>query len=39
MKPELFALASLVNGFVFVVFVVMYVLMRTGIVRFGYRGK
>ena len=39
LKPELFALASLVNGFVFVVFVVMYVLMRTGIVRFGYRGK
>jgi ABC-type spermidine/putrescine transport system permease subunit II len=36
--PELFALAALVNGFVFVVFAVMYVLMRYGIVRFGYRG-
>jgi len=36
--PELFALAALVNGFVFTVFAVMYVLMRFGIVRFGYRG-
>ena len=39
LKPELFALAALVNGLVFVVFVVMYVLMRMGVVRFGYRGK
>ena len=39
LKPELFALAALVNGFVFIVFVVMYLLMRTGLVRFGYRGK
>ncbi len=38
-KPELFALAALVNGLVFVVFVAMYVLMRMGVVRFGYRGK
>jgi len=37
--PELFALAALVNAFVFVVFVAMYVLMRFGIVRFGYRGQ
>jgi len=37
LKPELFALAALVNGLVFVVFVVMYLLMRTGLVRFGYR--
>ncbi len=36
--PELFALAALVNGFVFTVFAVMYLLMRFGIVRFGYRG-
>lgn len=36
--PELFALAALVNGAVFFVFAVMYVLMRTGTVRFGYRG-
>ena len=36
--PELFALAALVNGFVFLVFAVMYLLMRFGIVRFGYRG-
>jgi|GEM_PF-211726 len=36
--PELFALAALTNGLVFTVFAVMYVLMRTGIVRFGYRG-
>lgn len=39
LKPALFALAALVNGLVFVVFVAMYVLMRTGLVRFGYRGK
>lgn len=37
--PELFALASLVNAFVFVVFVIMYLLMRFGIVKFGYRGQ
>lgn len=36
--PELFALAALTNGLVFVVFAVMYALMRTGIVKFGYRG-
>jgi ABC-type spermidine/putrescine transport system permease subunit II len=36
--PELFALATLVNAFVFAVFAVMYLLMRFGIVRFGYRG-
>jgi hypothetical protein len=28
----------LTNGLVFVLFALMYVLMRTGIVRFGYRG-
>ena len=39
LRPELFALASLVNVFVFVVFAVMYVLMRTGLVKFGYRGR
>lgn len=39
LKPELFALAALVNGLVFVVFVVMYLLMRTGLVRFGYRER
>jgi len=39
LKPELFALAALVNGLVFVVFVVMYLLMRTGLVRFGYRDE
>lgn len=37
--PELFALAALVNFFVFVVFAVMYGLMRTGLVKFGYRGR
>lgn len=36
--PELFALAALTNGLVFALFAAMYVLMRTGIVRFGYRG-
>lgn len=37
--PELFAVAALTNAFVFTVFAVMYVLMRTGIVKFGYRGQ
>jgi len=37
--PELFALAALTNGLVFTVFAVMYGLMRSGIVRFGYRGR
>lgn len=36
--PELFALAALTNGLVFTVFAVMYALMRSGIVKFGYRG-
>jgi ABC-type spermidine/putrescine transport system permease subunit II len=37
--PELFALATLTNALVFAVFGGMYVLMRTGIVKFGYRGR
>ena len=37
--PELFALAALANVFVFAVFAVMYGLMRTGLVKFGYRGQ
>jgi ABC-type spermidine/putrescine transport system permease subunit II len=37
--PELFALAALTNALVFTIFAVMYVLMRTGIVKFGYRGR
>ena len=36
-KPELFALAALTNGLVFIVFAVMYVLMRTRLVTFGHR--
>jgi ABC-type spermidine/putrescine transport system permease subunit II len=39
LKPELLAMASLVNGLVFVVFAILYLLMRTGLVRFGYRGR
>jgi ABC-type spermidine/putrescine transport system permease subunit II len=38
LEAELFALAACVNGIVFLAFVVIYVLMRLGIVRFGYRG-
>jgi ABC-type spermidine/putrescine transport system permease subunit II len=37
--PELFALASLTNGLVLAVFIAMYILMTTGLVRFGYRGR
>jgi spermidine/putrescine transport system permease protein len=36
-KPELYALASAVNLAVFVALAVMFVLMKTGLVRFGYR--
>ena len=39
LSPELFALASMTNALVFIVFVVMYVLMRTGLMNFGYRGR
>ena len=39
LSPELFALASVTNALVFVVFVVFYVLMRTGLVKFGYRRR
>jgi len=38
LEAELFALAALVNGVVFLSFVVIYTLIRLGIVRFGYRG-
>ena len=38
-KSELLALTALVNGFVFIVFAILYVFMRTGLVRFGYRGE
>jgi ABC-type spermidine/putrescine transport system permease subunit II len=38
LEPELFALAAVVNFTVFLAFVVIYILMRLGIVRFGYRG-
>ena len=37
--PELFALAALVNAFVFAIFAAMYGLMKTGLVKFGYRGQ
>ena len=37
--PELFALAALVNFVVFVIFGIMYLLMRYRIVQFGYRGR
>ena len=33
--PELFAIAAMTNALVFAVFAAMYVLMRTGIVKFG----
>ena len=37
--PELFAMAALVNFFVFAIFAIMYGLMRTGLVKFGYHGQ
>lgn len=37
LRSELFALATLVNIVIFVVLAVMYALMRTGTMKFGYR--
>lgn len=36
--PELFAIAAMTNALVFFIFAAMYILMRTGVVKFGYRG-
>lgn len=36
-KPELYALASLVNAFVFAVLLSLYFLLRSGVLRLGYR--
>jgi ABC-type spermidine/putrescine transport system permease subunit II len=37
LKPELFGLSTLVNAVVLVTFIILYVLMQRGIMRFGYR--
>ena len=37
LSGELYALAALVNGVVFLIFLVMYLLMRYRVVQFGYR--
>jgi ABC-type spermidine/putrescine transport system permease subunit II len=37
-EPELYALASLVNGFVFVILITLYFLARLGFLRLGVRG-
>ena len=39
LKPELFSQATLVNAVVLVIFIVLFFLMRHGIVKFGYRGQ
>ena len=38
-EPELFALASLINFFVFTVLVTLFFLIRLGLVRLGFRGE
>jgi ABC-type spermidine/putrescine transport system permease subunit II len=38
LEPELFAVAAMTNALVFTIFAIMYLLMRTGVVKFGYRG-
>jgi len=37
-EPELYALASLVNGFVFIILITLYFLTRLGFLRLGVRG-
>ena len=36
-KPELYALATAVNAIVFIILIVMFVLMSTGLAKFGHR--
>lgn len=38
-EPELYALASVVNVLVFIVLISLYFLLRSGILRLGYRGQ
>jgi len=38
-KPELFALATVINTLVFSIIAGLFFLIRTGLVRFGYRGE
>ncbi len=38
-KPELYALASIVNGFVFVILIVLYFLLRTGLLKLDIRDR
>ena len=38
-EPELYALAAIINFFVFIILVTLFFLIRLGFVRLGYRGK
>jgi ABC-type spermidine/putrescine transport system permease subunit II len=38
-EPELYSLAAIINGFVFFILIILFFLIRLGLVRLGYRGE
>ena len=38
-EPELYSLASVINGLVFFILIILFFLIRLGLVRLGYRGQ
>jgi ABC-type spermidine/putrescine transport system permease subunit II len=38
-EPELFSLAAVINGLVFLILIILFFLIRLGFVRLGYRGQ
>ena len=38
-EPELYSLAAIINGFVFFILILLFFLIRLGLVRLGYRGE
>ena len=38
-EPELYSLAAIINGLVFVILIILFFLIRLGLVRLGYRGE
>ena len=38
-EPELYSLASVINGLVFFILIILFFLIRLGLVRLGYRGE
>ena len=38
-EPELYSLAAIINGLVFIILIILFFLIRLGLVRLGYRGE